>query len=140
MKLKLRVIFFLIFCLPGLAILGYSAKLAAAAHGLTSTGLTANGTIVDHDRQTRRRVGQWYCPIVEFFHQGASYRFTDNDDCKQSRHDAPTGSRVEVVFDPAQPSRARVDSFRGLYGTSLLSAAIGLPWLLLGIALVVRVR
>lgn len=140
MKSRLRVIFFLVFCLPGLFIVGYGAQQAAGSWRLTRAGLPATGVIVGHERQGYfGRVGRRFCPVVEFSHDGATRRFTDGW-CNASPKAHPAGSSVNVVFDAREPSIARIKAWGPLYGKSLFVGVIGAPWLLLGIALVLRVR
>lgn len=137
---KLQIIFLLVFCLPGLAVLGYALRGAADAHALADTGVSGTGTIIEYERQERRRgVGRRFCPVVEFAHAGASHRFTDGW-CNRSQKEFPAGTPVPVVFDAGNPTIARVAGFWPLYGDSLFIAIIGTPWLLLGIALVLRVK
>ena len=140
MKSRLRIIFFLVFCLPGLFITGYGAKLAADAMHLASKGSTAPGTIVTYERQGYfGKVGRRLCAVVEFSHAGSTHRFTD-DWCNPSPKERPVGSSVKVVFDVGHPSLSRIHTWSALYGKSLFTSVIGAPWLLLGIALVMRVR
>lgn len=139
-KLKLRTIFFVIFCLPGLLIVGYAAQQVATGLALRGSGLTGSGTIVAYERQeNQHRVGRRFCPIVEFAHAGIGYRFTEKW-CSTSPKDVPAGSAVDVVFEAGNPAKACIRGIGPLYGKGLFIGAIGTPWLLLGIALVFRVR
>ncbi len=138
-RLKLQIIFFLVFCLPGMFVVGYSAKLAASAIALTHSGTTATGHIVGYDRQETRRLNTRFCAVVEFTHNGATYKFTDKW-CNKSQQQYPTGSSVSVLFNEENPTSVRINEFWVLYGQSFFIGLIGVPWLLLGIVLVVRVR
>lgn len=46
----------------------------------------------------------------------------------------PEGTTVPVVYDPAHPSRAALATFRSLWMFPVLVAALGLPFLLAGLA------
>lgn len=139
-RLKFRIIFFVIFCLPGLAAIGYSMKLATNALTLSRSGVMETGVVVGYERQENlMRVGRRFCAVVEFPHGGTTHRFTD-DWCNRSQEKHPAASSVKVVFSADNPSAARIDEFGALYGKSLMIGAICSPWLLLGIALIVRVR
>ena len=138
-RLKLRVIFFLIFCLPGLVAVAVSLQRAADGMALRGSGVVATGTIIGYERTSRRRIGLRLCPIVRFVHEDASHEFTDPW-CNKTPREFPNGTPVNVRFHAADPARARVDDFAALYGASLFIGAIAAPWLLLGIALIVRVR
>ncbi|MEZ5606716.1 MAG: DUF3592 domain-containing protein [Burkholderiaceae bacterium] len=142
-RLKLRMIFLLVFCVPGFAIVGYSIKLAANTLKLTGSGVSQTGIIVKYERpryQGRKaRLGASLCSVVQFNHDGLIHTFTD-DWCSKSPKNHPLGSAVPVIFDPGFPANARINHFWELHGASVLSALIGAPWLLIGLALVVRVR
>lgn len=142
-RLRLQMVFLLVFCLPGVAILGYSMNLAASTMELTRSGLVGTGIVVRYERpryQGRKvRLGSSLCPVVEFRYHDKSHAFAD-DWCSKSPGEHPPGSSLSVVFDPGFPEVARINQFWELHGASLVSAAIGAPWLLIGIALVIRVR
>ncbi len=141
--LKLRLIFVLVFCLPGIAIVGYAMKQAATVMALTRIGKVQDAVIVKYERPSytsrKPRLGSSLCSLVQFEHEGQSYEFSD-DWCSRSPKDYPIGTKVSVVFNPDSPSEARINRFWELYGVSLMSALIGTPWLLLGLALVIRIR
>lgn len=142
-RLKLRIIFLLVFCLPGIAIVGYAIKLLANSTELTDSGLLQTGVIVKYERaryQGRKvRIGSSLCSVVQFHYDDKIHTFTD-DWCSKSPEDYPAGTAIPVVFDPGSPVKARINHFWELHGASLMSAVIGAPWLLIGIALVIRVR
>ena len=141
-RLKLRMILLLVFCLPGIAIVGYSVKLAASSIELTNSGSFETGVIVKYERPNyrgRAKIGSSLCPVIEFQHANMTHTFTD-EWCSKSPKDHPVGSRVPVVIAAGSPGTARINAFWELHGASLVSALIGIPWLLIGIALVVRVR
>ncbi|MEZ5538713.1 MAG: DUF3592 domain-containing protein [Pseudomonadales bacterium] len=143
MRLKLQIIFFLIFCIPGFSIVGYSTKLAWSTMQLAKSGVFETGVIIKYERPTyssrRPKLGSRLCPAVQFNYQQNHYIFSDSW-CVKSPENYPEGSAVPVVFIPDAPSEARINQFWELYGASLISALIGIPWLLIGIALVIRVR
>lgn len=138
-RLKHQIICFLIFCVPGMAALGFSFKLAAEGMALRSSGLSETGAIVGYERQKRRGLGQRVCPAVGFSHQGANYKFTDGW-CNKSPKQFPAGTPVKVVFNAMNPQAARIDEFAPLFAPSLMVGVIAAPWLLLGVALVIRIR
>ncbi|HET8900102.1 MAG TPA: DUF3592 domain-containing protein [Rhodanobacteraceae bacterium] len=136
----LQLIFFLVFCVPGMLVVGYAVHLTVSAARFSHAGTTTMGTIVRYDRQEYvGKVGRRFCPVIEFMHDGARHAFTAAW-CNKSQKKYPPGSAIAVVFDADHPAAARIDEFWALYANALLSGVIGVPWLLLGIALVVRVR
>lgn len=79
-RLKLRMIFLLVFCLPGIAIVGYSVKLAASSIELTNSGSFETGVIVKYERPNyrgRAKIGSSLCPVIEFQHANMTHTFTD---------------------------------------------------------------
>jgi len=142
-RLKFKIIFLLIFCLPGVAIVGYSITLVTKTMNLIDSGLLETGVIVKYERpryQGRKaRPGSSLCPVVQYHYSNKAHVFAD-DWCSKSPENFPAGSVVPVVFDPEFPETARINNFWELHGASLISALIGIPWLLIGIALVIRIR
>lgn len=139
LKHRLQLFFFLVFFLPGLLSVAYSLTLLAqTARNFSDSGKT-RGIIVRYDKQNKRRLGQRFCPVVAFPHGAGNYQFTDAW-CNKSVQDAPPGTAVAVIFKASDPSVASIDEFMALYGKSLFVGVIGAPFLLLGGALLVRVR
>lgn len=142
-RLKLRIIFLLVFCLPGVAIVGYAMTLATETMDLIESGLSRTGVVVKYERPRylarKPKLGSRLCPVVQFRHGDEVHSFVD-EWCSRSPAEYPVGSVLPVVFDPEFPERARIDEFWELHGASLMSALIGTPWLLIGIALVIRIR
>lgn len=139
MKMKLQIIFFIFFFMPGFIATGYATKIAAESFSLKNYGTVTSGVIVQYDRQENmKRVGRRFCPEIEFFYNEVMHRFTD-EWCNISQINRPVGTAVSVVFNTNNPSDARINEFMVLYGKSLFVGAIGFPFLLLGIALVLLV-
>lgn len=140
-RLKLKAIFFLVFLLPGVAVVGYALDLAVNAMKLTRSGLHQTGTLVKYERPKNQgkkaKIGSSLCSVVQFSYGDKTHEFTD-EWCSQSPEDFPPGAVMPVVFDPASPEKARLDMFWVLYGPSLLPFIIGAPWLLIGLALLIR--
>lgn len=141
-KLKLRIIFFVIFCLPGGAIVGYSAQRAMDTFAFTRVAIVTSGTILKYERAKsqggKAKLGRPMCAVLEFSNRGVLYTFSDSW-CYQSPKAYPVGTTLPVVFDPNVPTKAFIHQFWELYGSALILALIGLPWLLIGIALIVRI-
>jgi len=92
---------------------GVSAFLAAATAfqsiRLVLRGTLAKGTVVGHQREQ-----ECYWPIVEFTDRnGSQRRFTS----RSGRGKAPyrKGSRVTVVYEPANQNRAEIRAFWTLW-------------------------
>lgn len=96
------------------------------------SGQSAQGVVVDYEVQNKLRGGQRSCPIIEFAHQEATVRFTD-DWCNRSRTDIREGTRVPVLFNPDDPSDARIDDYNPLFRSSLIAGVLIGPLLLLGL-------
>ncbi|MCC7097446.1 MAG: DUF3592 domain-containing protein [Thermomonas sp.] len=140
MRLKLLLIFLVVFVLPGLGGVGYSAWHLADAYQRSTAGVRGTGKIVAYERQAyRARVGRRFCAVVEFQHAGETVKFTD-DWCNTAQAKRPIGSVVNVIYNPEHPEASLIDDFGTLYGKNLFIGVICVPWLLLGIVLLVRVR
>lgn len=140
MRLKLLLMFLVVFFLPGLAGVGYAVVHLADAYQRSTSGERATGKIIAYERQTyRSRVGRRFCAVVEFQRAGETIKFTD-DWCNTSQAKRPVGSSVNLIYNAEHPEASLIDDFGALYGKNLFIGIIGVPWLLLGIALLVRVR
>jgi hypothetical protein len=101
------------------------------ARRLVRSGMRAEGVVVGKKRAARSGATKW-AAVIEFEHAGQTHRFTD----MVASH-APLfadGERIPVLFDPAAPARAKVESwmrswmlpttFFVMAGLSLLVAGI----------------
>ncbi len=80
----------------------------------------------------------YYKPAVVFTaHTGQKYTFTADEE-SQDRPAYAVGQDVPVLYDPANPSRAELDTFSTAWGTTLFCAGAGVvltaagAWLLAG--------
>lgn len=84
---------------------------------ISQVGMRTSGTVVEN-RELQDSEGRSYTPIVEFQADGRAIRFEG-----QNSSDPPAyrvGQRVEVIYDPAQPERARIYRFSELWLAPLL--------------------
>jgi hypothetical protein len=77
-------------------------------------GVRAQGTVVENRLVSEQREGNEehaYLPVVEYRDQGGNaVRFTDG--AGSLPPDYAVGERVELSFDPTNPSRARIVSWK----------------------------
>lgn len=99
--------------------------------GLVASGSRAQGTVVSLDSRYDSDSGTTYRPIVEFTDaSGTGHRFTGSVGSSPAAYSR--GESVEVIYDPALPGQAIINSFteRLLFplafgGFGLLFAGIG---------------
>lgn len=131
-KLSDRSLFLLLFLLVSPLYFGFQAYFVWHDAMFIRSGQSAQGVVVGYDVQNKLRGGQRDCPIVEFAHRQATVRFT-NDLCMRSQADLRQGTRVPVLFNPDDPSDARIDDYNPLFRSSLIVGILTVPWLLVGI-------
>lgn len=98
---------------------------------LVASGVRAQGTVVSLESRYNSDSGTTYRPVVEFTDaKGTLHRFTGGVGSKPAAYSR--GEQVEVIYDPALPGQAIVNSFteRFLFplafgGFGLLFAGIG---------------
>jgi hypothetical protein len=103
------------------------------------------GTVIDVKRETststsRNRASRStvYRPVIQFEVKGQSYTFTSSS--SSSSYNYPRGKRLDVLYDPANPSDARMaDSVVSLIaiimlgvGALLMLVGLFLPFLIKG--------
>jgi hypothetical protein len=88
----------------GIAVLGVG--LALVGYGLVPEASEAQGLVVDHEPRPAAR-GEWaWRPVIQFEVNGTTVRFRTPDTC--SRLSWPVGHPVDVLYDRADPQRARL--------------------------------
>jgi hypothetical protein len=104
-----------------------------------NAGGRAVGQVVGNDEQmVERSKGaprKFYFPVIAFESAGG-VRTTFRSDTGRPVP-IPEGQALPVVFDPARPSVASVATFRTLWLFPALVSAVGLPFLLAGLAALV---
>ena len=97
------------------------------------------GTVIDVKRERststsrkRRTTTTVYRPVIQFEVKGQSYTFTSSS--SSSSYNYPRGKRLDVLYDPANPSDARMaDSIVGL--VSIIFIGVGGLLFLVGLFL-----
>jgi len=118
--------------LIGLGWLGYSAVLVARAQ-------SADGVVVNHeveDMSTATINSAVYAPVVSFkTADGRDVTFTSIEHAVRAKY--PRGLHLRVLYDPAHPERAEIDSWETLWlfgsafvvcGLALVAAGFGAAW------------
>lgn len=94
-----------------------------------------------------RRIVTTYCPVYEFTVNGQTQRVTAlGDDCRESREAVTLGETATILYDPADPSIAFVDSdatsdfFADSAGSSVVGIVVVAVLVLLGVLVIVQAR
>lgn len=131
-KISRRSLFLLFFLLVSPLYFGIPAYFVWHDAMFIRSGQSARGVVVGYEVQNKLRGGQRDCPIIKFAHRQATIRFTD-DWCNRSQTDFRQGTHVPVLFNPDDPSDARIDDSKPLFRSSLIAGILTGPWLLVGI-------
>lgn len=99
-------------------------------------GRSVEGTVVGHERSDAD--GTSFAPVVSFkTAEGRTIEFTSGE--YLPREPPPLGQHVRVLYDPAAPQRAEIDSFETLWmmpavffatGLACVAAGFGAAWTL----------
>jgi hypothetical protein len=103
----------------------------SADNRLTQSGLHAQGVVVGHESRNRGSSAA----VVEFTDRDGTVRTFDAENVSAS-----AGEQVEVIYDPAAPQFAAVDSFSGRMLMPLGFLVFGLVIGGLGLWTIVAVR
>ncbi|GIW72147.1 MAG: hypothetical protein KatS3mg102_1689 [Planctomycetota bacterium] len=110
----------------GLLLAALAAYFLWDAMGFRATAASTEGTVIGlawtSSTGTTSHTMHTAAPVVEFTANGQRYRFTSSVSSNPPAYSV--GERVQVLYDPEQPQRARIDSFWQLH---LLWLATGLP-------------
>jgi hypothetical protein len=104
----------------------WRAHATFAAHALH-----AEGIVVDQATSAGSKGGTLYSPVVEFStSDGRQIRVTGS--VSSSSPSYARGDHVAVLYDPANPEQARLDSFTEAWFATLIMAGLGSVFALIG--------
>ena len=131
--------------LAGIVFVGAGAVLAAVCvlfvvldNDFRGKAVPADGQVIAVTSKYNRK-NHTYAPVVRFStSDGRTFEFTN----KVYRSDKPTvGTKIAVLYDPADPTDARVDDMAGRLVGPVITGGLGTVFLLLGtVVLVFRNR
>jgi hypothetical protein len=114
----------------GILLLGLAAYLYLDARSFVAEAVAADGTVIRLD-PVRIKYGTRYRPAVRFSTaRGAKIEFSSS-----SRSNSPAyfrGASVRVLYRPADPYGARIDSYSALWGNAATLAIVGAIFLSVG--------
>lgn len=97
---------------------------------LVNEGGSAIGTVVRLEESESNEGGTVYSPVVEFTANGQTHSFESGN--ASDPPDYEVGDEVKVLYDPAAPNEARIESFAELW----LMPILLIPAMLLGMLIV----
>lgn len=119
-----------VFTFAGLVMLYFSWYNYDATNKFLNTAQSTSGVVVDLERRHSSSTSSsgsstTYAPVVEFTapESGQTITFTSNSSSNPPAYDE--GDDVTVLYDPAEPEEARIDSFMSLWFLPLLLLVMG---------------
>ncbi len=123
---------FLVCVIIGLALISGGVLWGSKRYSFLQRSLRTQGTVVDQHKKTGSNFSTFYYPVVEFrTESNEKVRFTGGAGNSGGPQIA-TGSTVDVVYDPADPSQARINSFVQYWLGPAGMAAMGLMVMAMG--------
>ena len=120
-----------VFLLLGAGMLYGGLHLYRTTQEFVAGAATASGTVVELDRRTSNNGDYTYAPVVEFSTpDGKDFRFVSS--ASSSPPAFARGEVVRVLYTPANPAEARIDSFGQLWAGGLILAGLGATFFLAG--------
>jgi hypothetical protein len=125
-------LFTAIFLAIGLGLLGGGIYSFVSTRAFLDNAVSANGAVIDLEAHWDSSDSSYtYYPRVRFrTENGEVHEFTGDVGSNPAAFDV--GEDVSVLFDPANPSVARIDSFTQLWFTSLILGGMGLVFSIFG--------
>jgi len=129
-----------LFAVVGLALLGGGIYNGLETRHDIAVGVTAGGTVTDLVAGSDSDGDTVYYPHVRFVTEsGDAIEFTSS--IGASPPDFDVGETVSVLYDPALPGKARIDSFFQLWFSTLILGGMGAVFAAIGGAgLILRAR
>jgi len=128
----------ILFSVAGLAICTLAASLLIETLHFRTNALSTAGIVTQLQQSTTGRPGNSstdYATVVEFYDR--SHRLhTYTSSTGSSPPSYAVGQRVSIMYDPANPSSARIDNFGDMWLSSVLLGSLGLPIVTVGSGLV----
>ena len=138
--MKGRDLLSLSFRVIGLLFAGIGAIVAVSTLFFVSRAYTAPGTVVDHEVEQNaitflradERTGLLYYPVVEYRStSGEMHQVTGRMGRASPRFEE--GQQLTVLVAPADPSRARLNTVFGIWGSPIILGGLGALFLLLSL-------
>jgi hypothetical protein len=102
-----------------------------ADRNFAAAGARAQGTVIEMIGSRDSDGDYSYKPVVEFRDaEGRRHEFTSNVSSSPPQHS--TGESVEVIYDPASPNRAVIDSFLDRFLLPLIFGGLGTVFAAIG--------
>ena len=137
---KLVYILGFIFTGVGLLLTGTEIYIAATTVHFVATASRATGNVfeikISSSRDTNGDLNTYYSPEIEFTDDGGS-TITFVSDVESSYESYSVGDTVPVIYDPANPHHANIDSFFRIWGTALMSGVMGVAFLFAGVGILI---
>lgn len=128
---KAPTFLFGIFLLIGLGLLGGAAYLVLDTRADIARAETAAGTVIDLIGRRDSDGDTIYYPHVRYVtRSGETVEFTASVGSSPPAFDV--GEPVSVLYDPAAPTEARIDSFFQLWFGAVILGGIGLVFIVIG--------
>jgi hypothetical protein len=128
---KAPTFLFGIFLLIGLGLLGGAGYLVLDTRSDIARADTAGGTVIDLIGERDSDGGTVYYPHVRYVtRSGETVEFTASVGSSPPAFDV--GEPVSVLYDPAAPQEARIDTFFQLWFGSLILGGTGLVFIVIG--------
>jgi hypothetical protein len=119
-----------VFLIFGPCAVVYAAVSMVRTHNFIRRSVEVDGEVLRLDRsRSRGRYGYTYAPVFTF-KTPDDIAHTVTSDVGTSPAGFEVGDSVRVRYDPANPESARIHSFFQTWGSSVLSAVIGVAFTL----------
>lgn len=121
----------LIFGSVGLLFAGLGGWFYVSDQQMAKNASRTSGTVIALDRRRGSEGGSTYAPVVEWTdREGTRHEFTSSTSSNPAAFDR--GESVTVMYDPAKPGQAKIDSFGQRFLLPLIFVGMGSVFAIIG--------
>ena len=132
--MKIVTIIKYLFTLIGIGMFVGTFLLYKSTNAFLVEAIKADGTVVDLV-QSRSGNSFTYRPVIQFNNQnGEKIEFITSSGSNPPSH--RKGEKVEVLYPPDEPQKARINTFFSLWGGSLILGILGVVFFLIGAGII----
>lgn len=129
--MKIKNIVFTIFFVAGILFLLGTALTLYSGMDMAKKGVETTGVITDLDVSISDDKSKSYFPIIEFTTQD-NQKIEFRSSMGSSSYRGSIGQSIDVLYDPADPHDAVINSLFGVYGLSIIFGIFGGVFTLIG--------
>jgi len=137
---KPKVIYIIPFIAVGLFIIGFGIFSYLRSNLILENGVHTIGKVTQVFRDIHAKRPDYYFPIIDFQNEEKKNYSFKSDVGYTSPGEYQVGQTVSIIYNPSNPTEAKIDSFIGIWWSTILPILIGFIFSSLGVAIYFEAR